>query len=94
MPKPITDSDTQILIAGSILGLVMGLVMLTFYLKGHPKNTFEAIDLTVFAVLLLSIFVIYIYKLLRNLEDEEDEIDMRQDLVFKHDEKSSLSFYF
>tara|TARA_R110001592_G_scaffold152075_2_gene379302 strand:- start:1485 stop:2843 length:1359 start_codon:yes stop_codon:yes gene_type:complete len=105
MPKPITDSGTQILIAGSILGLVMGLVMLTFSLKGHPKNTFEAIDLTVFAVLLLSIFVIYIYKLLRDLEDEEDEvhaalkltedeIDIRQDLVFKHVEKSSLPIIF
>jgi Ca2+/Na+ antiporter len=107
MPKPITDSGTQILIAGSILGLVMGLVMLTFSLNGHPKNTFVAIDLKVFAVLLLCIFVIYIYKLLRDLEDEEDEvhtalkftedeIDIRQDLVFKHLEKAAyqLSFFF
>lgn len=105
MPKPITDSGTQILIAGSILGLVMGLVMLTFSLNGHPKQSFEAIDLSIIAILLLSIFVIYIYKLLRDLGDEEeevhaalklteDEIEIRQKLAFKNVKKSGLPFIF
>jgi Ca2+/Na+ antiporter len=105
MPKPITDSGTQILIAGGVLGLVMGLVMLTFSLEGHPKHAFEAIDLFVFAILLLSIFVIYIYKLVRDLGEEEeevqatlglteDEMELRQNLAFKHVQKSSLPFIF
>lgn len=105
MPKPITDSGSKILIAGGVLGLVMGLVMLTFSLDGHPKHAFEAIDLFVLAVLLLGIFVIYIYKLVSDLEEEEeevqdtlglteDEIEQRQELVFKHVKKSSFPFIF
>ena len=105
MPKPITDSGSQILIAGGVLGLVLGLSMLTFNLDGHPKVSFEAIDLLVLALLMLSIFAAYIYKLLSDLEDEEeevqttlelteDEIELRQELVFKHVEKSSLPLIF
>ena len=105
MPKPITDSGSQILIAGGVLGLIMGLVMLTFSLEGHPKHAFAAIDLLILAVLLLSIFIIYIYKLVRDMEDEEeevqatlglteDEMELRQELVFKHVKKSSLPFIF
>jgi Ca2+/Na+ antiporter len=101
MPKPITDSGTQILIAGGVLGLIIGLVMLTFSSKGHPKHSFEAIDLLVLAIFLLSIFVVYIYKLVRDLGEEEDEVqatlgltademEQRQDLAFKHVQKSSL----
>ena len=105
MPKPITDSGTQILIAGGMLGLVMGLIMLTFSLGEHSKKAFEAIDLVVFAVLLLCIFVVYIYKIVRDQEEEEDEVhavlelteeevELRHDLVFKHVEKNSLPFIF
>jgi hypothetical protein len=105
MPKPITDSGSQILIAGGVLGLVLGLAMLTFSLDGHPKSAFEAIDLLVLAVLMLGIFAIYIYKLVSDLGEEEeevqttleltdDEIELRQELVFKHVEKSSLPFIF
>jgi len=105
MPKPITDSGSQILIAGGVLGLIMGLVMLTFSLEGHPKHAFAAIDLLILAVLLLSIFIIYIYKLVRDMGDEEeevqatlglteDEMELRQELVFKHVKKSSLPFIF
>jgi len=105
MPKPITDSGSQILIAGGVLGLIMGLVMLTFSLEGHPKHAFAAIDLLILAVLLLSIFIIYIYKLVHDMEDEEeevqatlglteDEMELRQELVFKHVKKSSLPFIF
>ena len=105
MPKPITDSGSQILIAGGVLGLVLGLSMLTFSLDGHPKESFEAIDLLVLAVLMLSIFAIYIYKLLNDFEEEEEEVqatleltdvevELRQELAFKHVEKSSLPFIF
>jgi Ca2+/Na+ antiporter len=101
MPKPITDSGTQILIAGGVLGLVLGLVMLTFSLEGHPKKAFDAADLMVVALMLLGIFAIYVYKLVHEFEEEEvevqatlelteQEINQRQDLVFKHVEKSGL----
>jgi Ca2+/Na+ antiporter len=88
MPKPITDSGSQILIAGGMLGLVVGLSML------------------ILGVLMLSIFAIYIYKLLSDLEGEEEaevhavlaltenEVELRQELVFKHVEKSSLPLIF
>jgi hypothetical protein len=99
MPKPITDSGSQILIAGGALGLILGLVMLTFCLDGHPNKSFEPIDLLVLALLMLSIFAIYIYKLLNDLEEEEevlqltdDEMGQRQQLAFKYVEKSSLPF--
>jgi hypothetical protein len=103
MPKPITDSGAQILIAGGMLGLVLGVSMLTFSLDGHPKQSFEMVDLIVVALLMLSIFAVYIYKLLNDLEDEEeqvqaaleltnDEIELRQQLVFTHVKKSSLPF--
>ena len=102
MPKPITDAGTQVLIAGGALGLVMGIVMLIFSSNGHPKQAFEAIDLVVIAFLLLAIFAVYLYKLVRDLGKEEDdvqatlkltEVEMleRQQLAFKNVERSSLS---
>ena len=101
MPKPITDAGTQILIAGGALGLILGLVMMIFSLNGHPKEAFEAVDLLVIAVVLLAIFCVYIFKLVRGLGQEEeevhttleltkDEIALRQQLAFKNVEKSSL----
>jgi Ca2+/Na+ antiporter len=105
MPKPITDSGTQILIAGGMLGLVMGLIMLTFSIGGHPKQAFEPVDLVTISILLLCIFAVYIYKIVRDQEEEEEEvqavleltdveIEQRHDLVFKHVEKTSLPFIF
>ncbi len=105
MPKPITDAGTQILIAGGVLGLVIGLVMLIFSSIEHPKHAFQAIDLSVVAVFLLAIFVIYIYKLVRALGHEEeevhatlelteDEVALRKQLAFKHVRKSGLPIIF
>jgi Ca2+/Na+ antiporter len=105
MPKPITDSGTQILIAGGMLGLVMGLIMMIFSLDGHPKQAFESIDLVAISMLLLCIFVVYIYKIVRDQEEEEGEVqavleltdkevEQRHDLVFKHVEKNSLPYIF
>lgn len=101
MPKPITDSGTQVLIAGGALGLILGLVMLVFSANDHPKVAFEAMDLFVIAILLLIIFFVYIYKLLRDLGHEEEqveatlelteeEIEQRRELVFKHVKKTSV----
>ena len=101
MPKPITDAGAQILIAGGVLGLLIGLSMLTFSLDGHPKQSFGVVDLLVLAVLMLVIFSVYLYKLLSGLGAEEEqvqatlqltaeEIELRQELVFKHVKKSSL----
>ena len=105
MPKPITDSGTQILIAGGMLGLVMGLIMMIFSLDGHHKQAFESIDLVAISMLLLCIFVVYIYKIVRDQEEEEGEVqavleltdkevEQRHDLVFKHVEKNSLPYIF
>ena len=99
MPEAITDAGTQILIAGGALGLVIGLVMLIFSTSDHPKYAFDAIDLTVIAGLLLVIFAVYLYKLVRDLGLEEEkvhsvlrltqaEIEQRQSMVFKHVRKS------
>ena len=103
MPEPITDAGTQVLIAGGSLGLVLGLTMLVFTTSSeHPKRAFNAIDLTVISVLLLTIFVVYLYKLVRDLGREEEEVHSaleltnheiadRQTLVYQHVTKSSLA---
>jgi Co/Zn/Cd efflux system component len=101
MPKPITDAGTQVLIAGGALGLVMGLGMLILTSNGHSKHAFEAVDLAVIAFLLLAIFVVYLFKLVRDLGKEEeevqttlkltkDEIQDRQEMAFKNVERSSM----
>jgi len=102
MPKPITDAGTQVLIAGGALGLIMGLMMLIFESTEHPKRGFEAIDLAIVGVLLLIIFGVYLYRLVRGLGKEEDEVQEtlqlteleiaeRQKLVFKNVQKSSFA---
>jgi len=101
MPKPITDAGTQVLIAGGALGMVIGIVMLILSSNGHPKKAFDAIDLGGITFLLLAIFVAYLYKLLRDLGKEEDDVQAtlkltedemieRQQLAFKNVERSSL----
>jgi len=102
MPKPITDAGTQVLIAGGVLGLVMGLMMLIFSANKHPKQGFEAIDLATVGFLLLIIFAVYLYRLVRDLGKEEEyvqetlklteeEIAERQKMVFKNVQRSSFS---
>ena len=81
--------------------MVIGIVMLILSSNGHPKQAFDAIDLGVIAFLLLAIFVAYLYKLLRDLGKEEDDVQAtlkltedemieRQQLAFKNVERSSL----
>lgn len=101
MPKPITDAGTQVLIAGGALGLVMGLTMLIFSSNGHSKKSFEAVDLAIFACLLLAIFAVYLVRLVKNLGKEEEEVQKtlkltdedvadRQKMAFKNVKRSSL----
>lgn len=102
MPKPITDAGTQILIAGGALGLVLGLIMIVFSSNGHPKNSFAPPDLAVVSALLLVLFAVYLYKIVRDLGREEeavhtalalseDEKEHRLSLVYKNVTESSLS---
>jgi hypothetical protein len=102
MPKPITEAGTQILIAGAALGLVLGLVMMTFSTGQHPKNSFQPFDLVVIGAILLAIFFVYVYKLVRNYAGEEEavretldlseeEIENRRNLVYRHVQESPAS---
>ena len=101
MPKPISDTGTQILIAGGTLGLILGIVMLTFSVNEHPKHAFEAIDMAVVSIFLLVIFIVYLSKLVRDLGREEEEVHAtlkltdeeithRQKLVYKNVRESTL----
>lgn len=95
MPVPITEVGTQILIAGSALGLILGLVMMGFATSRHPKTSFETFDLLIISIIFLAIFVVYLYKLVINYADEEkavhevldlsdEAIEHRKALVYKN----------
>jgi Ca2+/Na+ antiporter len=102
MPVPITDAGTQVLIAGGALGLVLGFMMLVFSSNQHPKQGFAAIDLATIGFLLLIIFAVYLYRLIRDLGKEEEgvqetlqlteeEVALRQELAFKNVKRTSFS---
>ena len=101
MPTPITEAGTKILIAGSALGLILGLVMMAFSTGLHPKTSFQSHDLIILSVLFLIIFGVYLYKLVRNYASEEEAvretldlsdkaIEHRKSLVYRNVTHSSL----
>jgi hypothetical protein len=101
MPKPITGAGMQILIAGGALGLVLGLIMIVFSSNGHSKHSFAPVDMAVISALLLMVFAVYLYKIVRDLAREEDEVhtvlelteeekEQRLALVYKNVTESSL----
>lgn len=101
MPTPITEAGTQILIGGGAMGLILGLVMLAFSTGTPSKNSFMPIDLVFISLFLLSIFLVYSYKLVTSYAAEEAEVreslgmsgaDIKQrlDLVYEHVDESSL----
>lgn len=101
MPKPITEAGTQILIAGAGVSLIIGFLLLTFSAARHPKNSFEAHDLIILGVLLLIIFAVYIFKLVRDYSNEEksvrdtlnlseSEVEHRKSAVYTNVKASSL----
>lgn len=71
MPAAITEAGTQILIAGAGLGSVIGLVMLVLAAAGDGKRSFAPVDLTVLALIMLSVFGVYVYKLIQGYASEE-----------------------
>ena len=100
MPLPITEAGTQILIGGGSMGLILGLVMLTFNSSGQAKNSFEPLDLAFISVILLCIFVVYVYKLVTSYAAEEagvreslamssSDIEARLDSVYENIRPSS-----
>lgn len=80
MPKPITEAGTQILTAGAAMGLILGLVMLTFSSSPHPKTSFYSVDLIIISIILFTIFGVYLYKLVVNYASEEQEVRETLDL--------------
>lgn len=74
MPVPITEAGTQILIAGGAMGLILGLVMLTFNASSRTKSGFSAVDLVFVSAILLLIFSVYLYKLMTSYAKEETEV--------------------
>jgi hypothetical protein len=71
MPIPITEAGTQVLIGGGAMGLILGLVMLTFNASNQTKSSFTSIDLTFVSFILFSIFTVYLYKLVTSYAREE-----------------------
>ncbi len=95
MPIPITEAGTQILIGGGAMGLILGLVMLTFKASNQVKSSFDSIDLIFVSFILLSIFSVYLYKLItsyakeeaavrENLDMSEHDIEQRLDMVYEN----------
>ncbi|MDX2479855.1 MAG: hypothetical protein QNK24_05915 [Desulfuromusa sp.] len=102
MPIPITEAGTQILIGGGAMGLILGLVMLAFNSSGQTKSSFSSIDLVFVSFILLSIFAVYLSKLITNYAREETEvrenlsmsindIEERLDIVYENIVPSSLT---
>jgi len=71
MPTPITEAGTQILIGGGAMGLILGLVMLTLNSAPESKSSFSATDLIFVSIILLTIFAVYLYKLVTSYAAEE-----------------------
>jgi len=101
MPEPITGAGTQILVAGAAMGLILGLVMMAVTFSDHPKNSFAPVDLIAIGILLLTVFCVYMFKLLRDYSSEEslvrdtlelssDQIETRRTLVYTTVHQSSL----
>lgn len=93
MPVPITEAGTQILIAGASMGLILGLVMLTFSSSGQEKDTFDAIDLVFVSLILLCIFGVYVYKLVSSYAEEEEEVRENLDMSSSDIEQRLDSVY-
>ncbi len=71
MPTPITEAGTQILIGGAAMGLILGLVMLTLNTVPEAMHSFSTGDLLFISCILLTIFAVYLYKLLTSYAKEE-----------------------
>ncbi len=102
MPKAITEVGTQILIAGAGLGSVIGLVMLVLLTGAHPKQTLSVLDLTVLGTIMLAIFGVYLYMLIKGYASEEEavrralqlddeQVEERREQTYDHVKKTSMA---
>ena len=101
MPTPITEAGTQILIGGGAMGLILGLVMLALNSVPEANKSFSTTDLIFISSILLTIFAVYIYKLLtsyakeeaevrENLSMSDEDIERRLELVYANVKPSSF----
>jgi Sodium/calcium exchanger protein len=74
MPTPITEAGTQILIGGGSMGLILGLVMLSLNTVPEVSKSFSPADLIFISCILLTIFAVYITKLVTSYAKEEAEV--------------------
>lgn len=93
MPTAITEAGTQILIAGAGLGSVIGLVMLVLSIGEHGKQAFSAIDLGVLATIMLALFGVYIYVLIKGYASEEEAVHKALDLDVNEVEERRRQVY-
>lgn len=102
MPRPITEIGSKLLAAGATIGLTLGLVMLGLSTVATPKISLSSVDLTVVGMMLLCIFGVYLYKLVKNYASEEQEIrevldlnqediEQRLNMVYENVRHSPLS---
>ncbi len=87
MPAPITEVGSQVLIAGAGISLSLGLIMLTFTATNHQKDSFSSADLIVLGTILLTIFSVYMYKLVTEYSKEEEVIQSTLKLSEKETEE-------
>lgn len=72
MPEPITRAGTEVLIAGSGIALVLGLVFLTLRTETH-KSELVGIDLGLIAIILFVVFGYYLHSLMRYYAKTDQE---------------------
>jgi len=72
MPEPITRAGTEVLIAGSGIALVLGLVFLTLRTETH-KNELNGTDLMLVAIVLFIVFGFYLHSLMRYYAKTDEE---------------------
>ena len=75
MPEPITEAGNQILIAGGALGLICGIWMIVANVGNHGENYVGPMDLLGLSLAMLTIFIVYIIKLVRDYAEEEENIE-------------------
>lgn len=74
MPRAVTEAGSQLLTAGAGLGSVIGLVLLVLVGTDGGKDSFAVFDLTLLGVLMLVIFGVYLFVLIRGYASEEETI--------------------
>ncbi len=98
---PITEAGTQILVGGGAMGLILGLTLLALNSTDQEKSSFHTLDLVFISFILLTIFVVYLYKLVTSYAAEEAEVreglamsdeDIEQRLEIVYEDVKTSSF--